>query len=876
MRWVRHLFSRGKAYDDLAEEIRQHLDERVEALVAEGMNREEAEHAARREFGNVTLIEERGREAWQWPTLDSLWPDVRFGLRQIVRYRAFTIMAVSTLALGIGANTAIFTLIDSIMLRPLPYPQQERLMSISGFFPKGWIREYQNRGQSFASISAYGPDAESNVEGADSTERVFGSAVTVNTFDTLGVHPALGSFFIAENATTGRDLVAVLNYGYSQQRFAGDPQVIGRTVRIDGVSRKIIGVMPAGIRFPYADTQFVIPISFKGGDPVDAWKDFGNRSLGRLKDGVAPATAQAELRRLHPLLLPLFPWVMPDDWEADTTVAPLLDSIVGDTGPRLLLLLGAVGLILLIACANVANLTLARAASREREMAIRGALGASGWRIIRQLLVESVLLGLLAGVAGLSAAAVSLRALTRVLPADTPRIADVGLHWDVFLFAAIASVLTGVLFGLVPAIRMASPHLQKSLRSGGIGLAGKGSQFRLSMLLVVGQIGLSVVVITAAGLMLHSLYSLSQVNPGFRTDRVVTAEVSLNASACRQKGYCHAFFQQLEQKARTVAGVEDAALVDTLPMTGWDLGYVYDAEGHPRDARQIAKQAAGRTVSTGYFQTVGLRLVRGRLLTDSDQSGASRAAVINQKMAESLWPGQDPIGKHIEEVADEPFPGLLNPNVASIVVGVVSNTHHENLASGFDEEVYLPMTPENERPQMIVLLHSRLPTAQAADGLRRAVAAIDPLAPVTHVRTLDEVVSASASASRSLAMLLLGFGALAVGVGSVGVYSLIAYVVSWRTREIGIRLALGAPRRQIVRSVVRQSLMLAMAGSVAGLAGAVVCANLLRRFLFEVRPFDPLTFCIVPVLMLLLAVLAAWAPARRAASIDPMVALRSE
>jgi predicted permease len=591
---------------------------------------------------------------------------------------------------------------------------------------------------------------------------------------------------------------------------------------------------------------------------------------------VAPATAQAELRRLHPLLLPLFPWVMPDDWEADTTVAPLLDSIVGDTGPRLLLLLGAVGLILLIACANVANLTLARAASREREMAIRGALGASGWRIIRQLLVESVLLGLLAGVAGLSAAAVSLRALTRVLPADTPRIADVGLHWDVFLFAAIASVLTGVLFGLVPAIRMASPHLQKSLRSGGIGVAGKGSQFRLSMLLVVGQIGLSVVVITAAGLMLHSLYSLSQVNPGFRTDRVVTAEVSLNASACRQKGYCHAFFQQLEQKARTVAGVEDAALVDTLPMTGWDLGYVYDAEGHPRDARQIAKQAAGRTVSTGYFQTVGLRLVRGRLLTDSDQSGASRAAVINQKMAESLWPGQDPIGKHIEEVADEPFPGLLNPNVASIVVGVVSNTHHENLASGFDEEVYLPMTPENERPQMIVLLHSRLPTAQAADGLRRAVAAIDPLVPVTHVRTLDEVVAASASASRSLAMLLLGFGALAVGVGSVGVYSLIAYVVSWRTREIGIRLALGAPRRQIVRSVVRQSLMLAMAGSVAGLAGAVVCANLLRRFLFEVRPFDPLTFCIVPVLMLLLAVLAAWVPARRAASIDPMVALRSE
>jgi len=878
MRRLRHLFSRDKAYNDLAEEIRQHLDERVEALMADGMSRDEAGHAARREFGNVTLLEERGREAWQWPTLDSLWPDVRFGLRQILRYRAFTIMAVSTLALGIGANTAIFTLIDSIMLRPLPYPQQERLMRISGYFPKGWVRELQNHSLSFASISGYGADAESNVETTGTAERVFGSAVTVNMLDTLRIHPAAGSFFAQENAVAGQDFVVVLNYGYWQQRFAGNPLVVGQSIRIDGISRKIIGVMPGGIRFPYADTQFLIPIAFKGGDPVDTWGGvpFNYRALGRLKDGVTAATAQAELRRLHPLLLPLFPWVMPDNWEADTTVTPLLNSIVGDTGPQLLLLLGAVGLILLIACANVANLSLARAASREREMAIRGALGASGWRIIRQLLVESVLLGLLAGVAGLSAAAVSLRALTRLLPADTPRIADVGLHWDVFLFAAIASVLTGVLFGLVPAMRMASPHLQKSLRAGGLSVAGKGSQFRLSMLLVVGQIGLSVVVITAAGLMLHSLYGLSRVNPGFRTERIVTAGVSLDASACKQKGYCSEFFQQVEQKARTIPGVDDVALVDTLPMTGWDLNYIYDAEGHPRGARQVAQQAAGRTVSTGYFETVGLKLLRGRLLTDSDQSGASRAAVINQKMAESLWPGQDPIGKHIEEVADEPSPGQLSSDVASIVVGVVSNTHHESLAGSFDQEVYLPMTPANEQPQAMVLLHSRLPASQAADGLRRAVVEIDPLVPVTHVRTLDEVVAASASTSRSLAILLLGFGALAVGVGSVGVYSLITYVVSWRTREIGIRLALGAPRWQIVRSVVRQSLVLAVAGSVAGLAGAIVCANLLRQFLFEVRPFDPLTFCVVPLLMILLALVAAWVPARRAASIDPMVALRSE
>ena len=462
----------------------------------------------------------------------------------------------------------------------------------------------------------------------------------------------MGSFFTQENAVAGQDLVVVLSYGYWRQHFGGNPAVIGENVRIDGISRQIIGVMPAGVRFPYADTQFVIPLAFKGGDPIDAWKDFGNRAFGRLKDGVQPAAAQAELRRLHAPMLRLFPWTMPDSWEADTTVVPLLESVVGDTRPRLLLLFGAVGLILLIACANVANLMLARATSREREMAIRGALGASATRIVRQLLVESVILGAMAGAVGLVLAGVSLRALTGLLPADTPRIADIALHWPVFLFAAGASVLTGILFGLVPAIRMASPDLQDGLRSGSRSVAGKASQARISTLLVVGQIGLSVLVITAAGLMLHSLYSLSRVNPGFRTDRMVTAEVALDSAACKQHGHCLSFFRDLLEKAQGIAGVENVALVDSLPMSGvFDRNYVYDAEGHPRPPTQEAKQGAGRTVSTGYLDTVGLRLIRGRFLTNSDQSGASRAIVINQRMAQSLWPNQDPIGKHVEEVA---------------------------------------------------------------------------------------------------------------------------------------------------------------------------------------------------------------------------------
>ncbi|HTW46903.1 MAG TPA: ABC transporter permease [Acidobacteriaceae bacterium] len=824
--------------------------------------------------------------------------DFKFAVRTLRKSPGFAATAILTLALGIGANTAIFTLVDSIMLRPLPFPQQDQLMRIGYYnassgdpsnapFPKGWIRALGQHSASFAAVSGFGADAESNVGDANSADRVFGAEVMANALDTLGLHPVVGRFFNSDDALTSHDPVVVLSYGYWRQHFGANPEAVGQTLRIDGISRRVIGVMPAGVRFPYADTQFVTPVTFKGGDPLEAWQTFDLRAFGRLKSGVTPLEAQSELRRLYPLMLPLFPWRMPDNWAPQTTVVPLLDAEVGAMRPRLMLLFAAVGLILLIACANVANLMLARAAGREREIAIRSALGASGGRLVRQLLSESVVLGATAGLVGLIAAAASLQALVTLLPADTPRLSDVSLHWPVFLFAALASVVTGVLFGLIPAVRMASPNLQESLHAGSRSVAGKAGQFRVSMMLVVGQIALSVVVITAAGLLLHSLWSLAQVNPGFNTDRIVTAEVSMDATACgvapgeqtsaeTAKGRCQAFFTTLLNRLHGMAGAESVALTDSLPLNGPTANYVYDAEGHPRDARQGALVATGRTVTPGYFATLGMSLERGRLLDDQDASGASRAVVINQHMAAALWPNQDPLGRHILNVSDEATPAVWVPNAAVTVVGVVNNAHEGSLASSFGDEVYLPMTANEERPTMYVVMRTRTSLQEAANELRQTVQEVDPMVPVTRVRSLNEVIAASESAPRSLTVLLLVFGGLAVVIGGVGVYSLIAYIVSWRTREIGIRLAVGAQRWQIVAGVVRQSLLLALSGSALGLIAAAFVAQLLRTFLFGVHAIDPLTFSAVALLMIGLALAAAWIPARRAASVDPMTTLRME
>ncbi|MGA3048403.1 MAG: ABC transporter permease [Terracidiphilus sp.] len=817
--------------------------------------------------------------------MQGLGRDIRYALRQLNRSRGFAVVAILTLALGIGANTAIFSVIDSILLEPLPFPHQDRLVQViadpnASNSPKGWVREYQASSHALASVSGYSLNTEFNVTGIGNAARAFGSTVSTNLFETLGVRPALGRFFSSADAVDGQDRVIVLSNGFWKQHFGADPNVIGKTILLDGVNREIIGVASPETHFPDFDTQFWIPIAFKAGDMYDPWTDFVYQAIGRLRDGFTPSQAQAELLTVHRQMLAKFPWIMPDDWAKDLRVTSLLDSVVGDVRPRLLLLSGAVGLVLLIACANVANLMLARAAARQREIAVRTALGANTGRLVRQMLTESAVLATLAGTLGILLAAISLNALKLILPPDTPRLANLALHGDVFLFAAAVSLLTGVLSGLVPALQAGNRDLQGSLRLNAGNVFGTAHRFRISRLLVVGQIALAVVVITAAGVMLRSLARLAGTNPGFRAEQTMTAQISLDRTSvrddCARKGSCLAFFETLLDRAQSLPGVESAALVDRLPMSGNDNWFDFDAEGHPRTPRERGFESSGRIASPSYFNLMGIHLLRGRLFNASDFSGTTRAALINAAEANQLWPNQNPIGKHIEYVVDEPAPSLLDPNVAYIVVGVVSDTRHQGLDRDSGLETYLSMAPRTEKPVMNILLRSNLGSTELADSLRALVAQLDPSVPVTKVRTLQSVITSSTAAPRSLTMLLTAFGALAILVGGFGVYSLISYTVSWRTREIGLRLALGANRLQIAELVLRQSLTLAVAGSAVGLVGAVAVTRLMSQFLFETSPLDPLTYSLVPILFCILALAAAWAPARRASGVDPMVAIRDE
>ncbi|MDE3136713.1 MAG: ABC transporter permease [Acidobacteriota bacterium] len=875
MNWLRRIFGRRRIYGELSEEIRAHLDEKVEELVAGGMPREEAAHAARRGFGNVMLTEQRGREVWRWPRLEDFLVDLRYALRMLRKSPGFASVAVLTLALGIGANAAIFSVVNGVLLRPLPFPQPNRLVTVTDLYPKGAL-EFMRASFRSLDVAGYRASVGLNLTGVGQPVRLYGDKVSANFFAVLGVQAELGRTFVPGEDQLRKDGVVILSHALWEQRFGGDPKVVGRVVNLEGRQREIVGVMPAGFQFGSSKPLFWAPLEMDPRAIGDYWGGGFMPVIGSLRPGATLGQARAELWSYLPRMRKMFPWQMPDAVWASSTVAPLQASLVGGVRTKLLILLGAVGLVLLMACANVANLLLERTVTRQKEIALRAALGAGGWRICRQVMTESLLLGVLGGTAGVLAASGGLPLLKAILLPDMPRLGEVSVDWRVVAFATGLAILTGLLFGVAPAMHVARVDMNEWLKTGGRHSAPVRSQ-RLRAGLAVTEVAMAVVLVTAAGLLARSLWELSRVNPGFRTESIVTARITPSETFCANWARCRNFYDELVKNVRGLPGVDDAATVNVLPLTGRWQAFAASLEDHPQDPRQPSPVLFESIVSLDFFGVMGIPVLEGRGFIAADLSpGAPAVALITESTARKFWPNQDAVGKHFKREWLSKW---------STVVGVVGDVNEDSLASKLpdyvDGAVYEPYGGNAQvgipqSAEMTLVVRANGGEAALARELRGIVSSLNPDVPLTDVRRLGVVVSESEAASRSTTSLFVIFAALALALGAIGIYGVISYSVAQRTSEIGMRIALGAQRRDVLRLVAGQAVGIALRGVIIGLAGALAATRLISSLLFGVSATDPLVYGAVAVLLTGVALLACYVPARRAMRVDPMTALRSE
>jgi predicted permease len=881
---LRALFRRQQLNAEMDEEMRHHLDAQMRRNLAAGMSLEEAHYAARRSFGGVEQIKERARDQRSWRWLEDLARDLRFAGRTLRKNPGFTLVAVVTLALGIGANTAIFSRVDQLLVRDLPVRNPDRLVLLGqprsgrpdfGAFSYLSFRDYQRAGAALADFSALG-EIPVGLGTSEATERQRALLVSGNYFSMLGVQPALGRTFAAnEGAEMDDAFVVVLSHGLWVRRFGADPQVLGQTIALNGRPFTIIGVTPrefAGttrgqspdLYAPLTAYGQLTPDRPGGRNPLSERNHIWLSIIGRLREGVAPGQAQAavqgvfeETRRVN------------SRGNASSVIPQMLltpgaqgfPGNVQEVGQPLRLLFATAGLILLIACANLANLQLARASNRAREFAVRLAVGAGRSRLIRQLLTESLLLALLGGGLGLVVAYWLTGALRSWLP-----VADSGLDARVLGFALVISVVTGLLFGLVPALRASRPDLVPELK-GSRSVAGGRSRWTLRGALVVLQVALSLLVLVSAGLCVRSLKKLQDIDPGFSTSPVLllSFDLGLNNATTAQ---ANEFYARLLERSRVLPGVESAGLVQGTPLSGRMSGTsIARIEGYAV-APNERLSADMNLVSPDYFRTIGLPLVRGRDFTASDSMTGLKTVVVNDAFAQRYWPGQDPLGRKIY------FPG---PNGGSFadVVGVIQVTRGRSLTEAPRPTLYFPVAQQSARDLTLAVRIAIDPAAVTA-ALRREVKGIDATVPIVRVRTLEQQKADSLMLQRLAATLLSGFGALALLLAALGIYGVLAYSVSARTQEIGVRIALGATVRDVLRLILGQGLGLVGAGVILGLAGAFAATRLLRGLLHDVTPQDPLTFAAAVGVMGLVAVVACYLPARRATRISPLTALRSE
>jgi putative ABC transport system permease protein len=815
--------------------------------------------------------------------METLFQDLRYGVRMLLKSPAFTLVAVFALALGIGANTAIFSVVNAVLLRQLPYAQPERLVRLWGTnalqsVPRGQsefsdfnispndFADWRAQNHVFDSVAVFSSFGSVTLTGRDEPVRLRCPVVSPEFFSVLGVKPALGRFFLPEEEQVGKHRVVVLSYGTWQQRFGADPEIVGQTLTLNSSNFTIIGVAPKGFEHPRpnptAEPEMwrALPLTLDAGERNNHWL----HAIARLKPGVTQAQAQAEMNVINGQLEQQYP---DSNTGRGLRLGSLHEAMVGEMRPALSLLLGAVGFVLLIACANVANLLLARSSVRHREMAIRTALGASRLRIVRQLLTESLLLALLGGGFGLLIALWATDLFVGLSGGEIPRLSTISVDGRILGFTALVSLLTGVIFGLAPALDSSKPELNVSLKEGGRAATGLGRQ-RLRQLLIISEVALSLLLLVGAGLMMKSFWRLQHVELGFNPDNLLTMDISMPPSRYPDKDQAALFQERLLERLSALPGVTSAASTTVLPLSGANSCDGMTIEGRPTTPADMPCVEV-RDSSPDYFRTMGIPLLRGRQLTGRDNKDAPPVVIVNEAFARSFFPGQDPIGHRINHSPAD------KPAVWREIVGVVGDVRHFGLDAEARPEFYEPQLQAPSLGTSIVVRSNSDLTGLAA-AVRREVLAMDKDLPVYHLKTMQELISDAVAQPRFRTLLLLIFAAVALLLSGLGLYGVMSYWVTQRTREIGVRMALGAQPGDVLRLVVGQGMALAGLGVCLGLAAAFALTRLIHSLLFAVSATDPLTFTAVPLVLCVVAFLASYIPARRATRIDPMIALRYE
>ncbi len=800
--------------------------------------------------------------------MDTLWQDIRFGFRMMRKNRVSTVIVVLALALGIGANSAIFSVMNTLLLRPLPFANPERIMAVWSTFKDNRralmspanFKDVREQSQSFQHLSTYFT-RNYNLTGGDQPEAVEAAVVSANFFDVLGVKAAAGRTFLPEEEQGGQNPVVILSHGLWQRHFGSNPGLLGQTVKLNGRGYNVVGIMPPGINFP-DETKLWVPLVLN----PEALKDREYHHLnmiGRLKDGVPAEQAGAEINTIASRLAQQYPQ---SNAQRGMRVISLHEDLVGDIRLALIILTCSVAFILLIACANVANLLLARAVARQREIAVRLALGASRVRLLRQFLTESILIALLSGAVGLLLAQVGIDLLISLSPSNIPRLAETSIDGRVLGFTLLMSLLTGVVFGVAPALRLSKTDFNESLKEGkGSGAGGSRSR-RMQGWLVVAEVALSMMLLVGAGLLLKSFLRLWNVQPGFDAQNVITMELSLSPSKYGTRQQVANFYQQLLSSLQTVPNVESVAAVSHLPISGKNLGLGYSVVGRPLLGPGEAPSGHYRAVSPNYFRTMQVPLKKGRDFTERDTRESPQVAIINETLARTQFPNEDPLGKQLL-IEEEKAPREI--------VAVVGDIKHIKLDAEAKPEIYVPYL-QLTLPSMALVVRTSSDPTQMFNAVRQKVLSLDPEQPVYNMKTMEQYISASIAQQRFSGTLIGVFALIAVILAVLGIYGVIAYSVSQRSRELGIRIALGATPGHILKLVVRNGMTQVLIGVTIGLAASLFLTKVISSLLYGVSATDPTIFVAIPALFIVVALTACYIPARRATKVDPLSVLKAE